>query len=116
MPFIQVKSLPFEEAFNASKAVEAITRDFATDNSIPIIHVHTTWEFYQSGCYAKGEDAPSFQPNFNHPIIVDLLTPDFNKIVIIEVMLTSLAKSIVTHSNTNLKPQFWQLNSIVRCR
>ena len=76
------------------------------DNNIPIIHVHTSWEFFQSGCYAKGNDAPNFQPDFNHPVIVDILTPDFNEKDVIEKMLISLANSIVTHANAKLNNIF----------
>lgn len=106
MPFIHIKSLPVKDVFNVSKVLLAITRDFSTHNNIPINHVHTTWEFYQSGYYVKGEDAPSVQPSSNHPVIVDLLTPDFNNIDSIEMMLTTLARSLETHSNTQLSNIF----------
>ncbi|MDH5258617.1 MAG: hypothetical protein OEX07_11435 [Gammaproteobacteria bacterium] len=101
MPFIQIKSLPFEKALDVSNIILAINRDFASVNNLAIYHVHTTWEYFQPGHYAKGEDAPEFQPNASHPVIVDLLTPDFNKAEVIELMLSSLAKSIVTHTNIN---------------
>ena len=106
MPFIRIKSLPFEEKFNITKTVLGISNDFSLGNSIPVNHVHTTWEFYTSGHYAKGENAPTFQPYSHHPIIVDLLTPDFNGKEEIKIMLESLAKSISNHSKMNLSNIF----------
>jgi len=46
MPFIQIKSLPFEKPFDISKAILGISHDFSIDNKIPLAHIHTTWEFY----------------------------------------------------------------------
>jgi len=106
MPFIRIKSLPFEESFSISKAVLGINNDFSIANGIPLNHVHTTWELFTSGHYAKGEKAPTFQPYSNHPIIVDLLTPDFNGKEEINIMLETLAKSISSHSKMNLKNIF----------
>ena len=106
MPFIQIKSLPLKETFDISKAILDINSDFSITNHIPINHVHTTWEFYISGQYAKGENAPNFQPESHHPLIVDLLTPDFNKSDAIKTMLTSLAKSISDHSKIDLNNIF----------
>jgi len=106
MPFIKIKSLPFEENFNISKAVLGINNDFSLGNSIPLNHVHTIWEFYVSGHYAKGQNAPTFQPNSHHPIIVDLLTPDFNEKETVKIMLESLAMSISSHSKMNLSNIF----------
>jgi len=102
MPFIQIKSLPFEEILDFQKMVVGINKDFSIANNIPLLHIHTTWDFYISGQYAKGENAPIFQPQSQHPIIVDLLTPDFNKDEAIEVMLVSLSQSIADHSKMNL--------------
>jgi len=106
MPFIQIMSLPFEEAFNLSKAILGTNIDFSMINSIPINHIHTTWEFYISGQYAKGENSPDFHPHSNQPIIVDLLTPDFNKNEDIKIMLESLAKTISDHTKMDLSNIF----------
>lgn len=106
MPFIQIKSLPFERTFDVSEAVRGIARDFALANDIPLFHVHTTWEFFLAGHYAKGEDAPDMQPDSNYPVLVDLLTPDFNSAEVIEKMLNSLASSIARHAHMDIKNIF----------
>ena len=106
MPFIQIKSLPFEDSFDVPKAVRNISRDFALANDLPLFHVHATWEFYLPGHYAKGEDLPRHHPAANHPVIVDLLTPDFNSAESLEKMLNSLAECIAGHAPVKINKIF----------
>lgn len=94
MPFINIKTLEFEQSFDVRAAIIKINDDFASKNDISLNHVHTTWELLNKGHYAKGNIAPDFQPEKNHPIIVDLLTPDFNDIEKSKLMLKVLATSI----------------------
>ena len=94
MPFIHIKSLPFEEQHDIPSAVLTISREFADKTGIVLNHIHTTWEFFQPGHYAKGDRAADYQPKQNYPIIVDLLTPDFNDLDTIAVMLECIADSI----------------------
>ena len=94
MPFIHVKSLPFEEPFSVSTVVEGITKDFARDTGIGLEHVTATWEFLPSGHYAVAGKAAQHQPQSSHPISVDLLAPDFNSPGDVERMLASAASSI----------------------
>ncbi|MEN8207404.1 MAG: hypothetical protein ABFS24_15570 [Pseudomonadota bacterium] len=94
MPFIHIKSLPFNPSLDRSRIVEGIARDFSGKTGIELFHIHTTWEFFSPGCYAKGDKTPEYQPDARHPLIVDLLTPDFNDMDTIAVMLESIAESI----------------------
>lgn len=94
MPFIHIKSLPFQQPLDVPRVIEGIARDFAEKTDIELLHVHTTWEFLQPGHYAKGDRTPEYQPNAHHPLIVDLLTPDFNDNDTIAVMLETIAESI----------------------
>ena len=94
MPFIHIKSLPFEEKIDISSAIKNIAIDFSENTGIQLFHIHTTWEFYQPGHYAKGDKVSEYQPKKHYPIIVDLLTPDFNDSADIEIMLESIANSI----------------------
>ncbi|HEY7745804.1 MAG TPA: hypothetical protein VIA07_05655, partial [Desulfuromonadales bacterium] len=55
------------------------------------MHLH---EFYPPCHYAKGDIAPAQQPEARQPIIVDLLTPDFNDAETIRLMLKTIAESI----------------------
>ena len=54
MPFVHVKSLPFEGSFDAEAAVKRITRDFAQAAGIGAEHVTVTWEYFAPAHYAAG--------------------------------------------------------------
>ena len=94
MPFIHIKSLPFEEPKNIAFIIKGITEDFSENTGIPLFHIHTTWEFFLPGHYTKGDKNPAYQPEGNHPLIIDLLTPDFNDSGMIASMLVSIAESV----------------------
>jgi len=94
MPFIHIKSLPFEEKIDISNVIKNIAIDFSEKNDVKLCHIHTTWEYYQPGHYAKGDKIAEFQPKNHYPIIVDLLTPDFHDLKVIGIMLESIANSI----------------------
>ena len=98
MPFIHIKSLPFKQSLDIPTVISNIANDFATKTSTPLEYIHTTWEFFKPGHYAIGSKTSDHQPEQNCPIIVDLLTPDFNQAETIGVMLTSIADSISTHA------------------
>ncbi len=94
MPFIHIKSLPFEEKIDIANTIKNVAIDFSGNTDIQLCHIHTTWEYYQPGHYAKGDKIAEFQPKNHYPIIVDLHTPDFNDLKIIGIMLESIANSI----------------------
>lgn len=93
MPFIHIKSLHFKTPIDVADVLKGINHDFAEATTIPLFHIHSTWEFLAAGHYAKGEQAPERHPLNNFPIMIDLLTPDFNERETVELMLTSLASS-----------------------
>jgi hypothetical protein len=88
-----------EEKINISTVIKNIARDFSVNTGIQLSHIHTTWEFYKSGYYAKGEEVSEYQPKKKYPIIADVLIPDFNESKIIEIMLESIASSISKNLN-----------------
>ncbi|MFQ5589174.1 MAG: hypothetical protein ACE5F7_10075 [Nitrospiria bacterium] len=94
MPFIHIKSLPFKKSLDVSDILLGITRDFAEHTGVKANHIHTTWEFFSPGHYAKGRQAPEDQREAHHPVIVDLLTPDFNDMTVIALMLETIAESL----------------------
>lgn len=94
MPFIHIKSLPFDKPQDTRTLVEEISREFAALTGIGLEHVTTTWEFLPEGCYAVGGRAASFQPRDTHPVLVDLLSPDFNSPELVEKMFHALGRSI----------------------
>ena len=94
MPFIHVKSLPFDRTLNVASVLETLTKDFAKGTSIGLEHVTATWEFLPAGHYAVAGKTVSHQPASSHPVLVDLLSPDFNPPEKIEKMLQVIASSI----------------------
>ena len=91
MPFIHIKSLPPQTDFNIVDAVESISKTFSKETGIAIEHITATWEFFDSGHYAFGGKTTMYQPVQSHPIIVDLLAPDFHDKASVERMLNCLA-------------------------
>ena len=114
MPFIHVKSLPFNSHFDTSAALEGITRDFAKETGIGLEHVTATWEFLAPGHYAVAGRASSRQPRGSHPVLVELLAPDFNPGAKIEKMLAAVASSIAKRARipvTNIFVNFRRARS-----
>lgn len=94
MPFIHIKSLPFDKPFNVRAVIEGLTKDFAKGTGVGLEHVTSTWEFLLQGHYAVAGKAASHQPQDSHPVLVELLAPDFNSAGDVEKMLSTVASSI----------------------
>jgi phenylpyruvate tautomerase PptA (4-oxalocrotonate tautomerase family) len=94
MPFIHLKSLPFSTYFDAASALEGVTRDVAKETGIGLEHVTATWDFLPPGHYAVAGRAVSRQPRGSHPILVEVLVPDFNSAAKVRKMLHAVASSI----------------------
>ena len=94
MPFIHVKSLPFNEPCDVGAVLEGLTRDFAESTGINLEHVTATWEFLPEGHYAVAGSAALHQPQATHPVLVELVAPDFNSSEDVEIMLETVALSI----------------------
>ncbi len=94
MPFIHIKSLPFEKSVEIKTVLEGISEDFSHETEIALEHVTATWEFFLPGHYAVAGKSEEQQPGKSHPILVDLLTPDFNDAKTVERMLKCIAKSL----------------------
>lgn len=109
MPFIHVKSLPFSSFFDASAALEGVTRDFAKETGIGLEHVTATWEFLAPGHYAVAGKAVSRQPRGSHPILVDLMVPDFNSGATVKKMLGAVASSIAKRARVSVANVFVNL-------
>jgi hypothetical protein len=106
MPFIHVKSLPFDPPLNMNTVVEGITKDFASGTGIELEHVTATWEFLSSGNYAVAGSASHTQPEASHPVLVDLLSPDFNQPEKIETMLRTVSAGISERTKVPLNNIF----------
>ncbi|HSC81809.1 MAG TPA: hypothetical protein VLC08_15730 [Chitinolyticbacter sp.] len=75
-------------------AIEQISADFAEATGISLEHVTITWRWLAPGHYAVAGKAVARQPADSHPLLIELLTPDFHAPAAIEQMLTALADSL----------------------
>ena len=91
MPFIHIKSLPPSESLVIQNLLENLAREFAEALEIDLEHVTTTWQTLAPGHYAVAGVAAANQPANTHPILIDLLAPDFNSTETIEKMLGAIA-------------------------
>jgi hypothetical protein len=94
MPFIHIRSLPFDKSFDVGAVLEELTKDFAKGTGIGLDHVTATWEYFAPGHYAVTGKAAQYQPQDSHPVLVDLLAPDFTSAATVEKMLTTVSSSI----------------------
>ena len=99
MPFIHVKSLPLDGSFDAKAVIEGLSEDFAKATGVGVEHVIVTWEVLPPGHYAVGGKTALHQPLNSHPVLVDLLAPDFNSDESIEKMLSAVSSSISKRVN-----------------
>ena len=91
MPFIHIKSLPPSEPLVIQSLLENLARDFAAALDIDLEHVTTTWQSLAPGHYAVAGVSAVSQPANTHPILIDVLAPDFNSAETIEKMLGAVA-------------------------
>jgi hypothetical protein len=102
MPFIHIKSLPFDKSFDVGPVIEGLTKDFADGTGIGLEHVTAIWEFLPSGHYAAAGRAAFHQPPDSHPILIDILAPDFNSAEDVERMLATVASSISERAEVSI--------------
>src|SRR5262245_31965056 len=106
MPFIHVRSLPFRQSFDVERVVHGLARDFAKGTGIGLKHVTVTWEFLDPGHYAVAGKSARHQPRRSHPVLVDLLAPDFNSPGAVGKMMTTVASSIARRTRVSIRNIF----------
>jgi phenylpyruvate tautomerase PptA (4-oxalocrotonate tautomerase family) len=106
MPFIHIKSLPFPEPRDIPAIVEGLCRDFARDTGVALKNVTATWEHFPPRQYAVAGRAVEHQPANSHPILVELVAPDFHPQEAIEAMLESVAASVASRARVPLENVF----------
>lgn len=99
MPFIKIKSMEPTQAVDIGDVVVSIGSDFSSDLGIDIEHITVTWEYFSANHYAVAGKVVKKQPKASHPILVDMLVPDFNDAGKIQRMLESVASSISAHTS-----------------
>ena len=91
MPYIHVKSLPLQNNERIPNAIKRLSRQFEKDTGIEEKHITVTWEILEPDSYSCGGIMQKVQSFETHPLIVDLLIPDFNDHKQIQRMMRSIA-------------------------
>ncbi|MEJ2766359.1 hypothetical protein VV869_20600 [Photobacterium sp. MCCC 1A19761] len=94
MPLIRIKSLPFEQESKVAEAVTSLSRAVSDAAKIPLHHIMVTWEYLPAGHYAHHGQVVNNQPETTHPLLVDLIAPNFNTEAQIAAMLELIAHTI----------------------
>ena len=94
MPFLHVRSLRPAGPFDAGEAVRAVSREFAAATGVAERHVTVTWQRLEAEHYSHGGRTAVKQPAGSHPVLVELLAPDFNSQERIEQMLEAAARAV----------------------
>ncbi len=72
MPFIHIRSLPIGAAFDAGRAVRAVSSEFADAVEVDERHVTVTWQTLEPDHYASAGQTAATQPPGSHPVLVGL--------------------------------------------
>ena len=93
MPVIHIRSLPLKPGLNAGEVACELSRRFAAKLKIDLEHVSVYWDSNPT-CYAVGGVVLDSQPDDAHPVLVNVLAPDFNSPQKIESMLRAIAREL----------------------
>lgn len=94
MPLIRVKSLQFDHDVDVSQVVCYLSQVVSDATHIEPQHIMITWEYLPGGHYSHGGKVTQVQPMNSHPLLVDLIAPNFNTEDQIMAMLELIANTI----------------------
>ncbi|MDX1302237.1 hypothetical protein [Photobacterium sp.] len=94
MPLIRVKSLLFDHEVNVSQVVCNLSQAMSDATGIEPHHIMITWEYLSAGHYAHGGKVTQTQPINSHPVLIDLIAPNFNTEDQIKAMLELIANTV----------------------
>ena len=106
MPFIQVRALPFETDLDIPGLCAELSLEFSQQTRIPLKHISLVWQNLEPGHYAVAGEISDHQLKGSHPIIVEVLIPDFHDQASQAKMLTALRASIAKHTHVDVKNVF----------
>ena len=93
MPIIKVTSLPFENQDSSAWPVQ-VCEHFVRSTEIPLKHVSATWQLLPNGHYAYAGMRAQYQPKDSHPIIVEIMLPDFYALDRVEKIIHAAVEAI----------------------
>ncbi|OZS41671.1 hypothetical protein [Photobacterium sanguinicancri] len=95
MPLIRIKSLPFtQQEVPIPQVLNSLSSAISAETEIESHHIMLTWEYIPAGHYVHSGKAVHHQPINTHPILVDLIAPNFNTEQQIASMLELIANTL----------------------
>jgi hypothetical protein len=109
MPIIRVASLAFEDQDMSSWSA-LVGEHFARSTEIPVKHVSVIWQIIPGGHYAHAGRISQFQSHQSHPIIVEIMLPDFYTLERVDKIIYSSVDAISLVSRMPKENIFVQVN------
>jgi len=94
MPVMRVTSLPFNPAINIEQVLSQLSQTFSKQFNIDLVHISASWHYFQAGHYVVAGKNAEFQAESSHPLMVELLAPDFTQQQDMESMLEFIANQL----------------------
>ncbi|MCW8328537.1 hypothetical protein MD588_06925 [Photobacterium sp. SDRW27] len=94
MPLVRIKSLPFEQEVQIPQVLSVLSQAVSDAGNIEQHHIMVTWEYLSKSHYAHNGQVADSQPINTHPLLVDLIAPNFNTEKQIAAMLELIANTI----------------------
>lgn len=98
--------MPLTPEVDIPSAIKVISNTFSTQMGIGAEHITVTWELFKPWHYVHSNEASETQCTESHPIIVDMLAPDFHSGAMIEKMLKVVADSLSKNSGVPINNIF----------
>lgn len=114
MPFSHVRSLSPGGRFESGEAVRAVSHDFAAAAGTDEQHVTVTWQILEPGHYSHAGQTAAEQPEDSHPVLVELLAPEFHPPQHVEEMLEATADAVARASGVDAANVFVEFALRVR--
>ena len=92
MPFIHIKSLMQSDASDPQSVMKQLSASFAKEMDVHEKNITVTWDVLKPDYYLNNGQFVMQQPQGSHPVMVDLLVPDFNSQSRIEKMMGCIAE------------------------
>jgi len=94
MPFVHVRALPLEGDFDPGAVVRAISAEIAQAAGVDEKHMTVTWHTFAPDHYASSGITAPTQPPASHPVLVELVAPDFIPPEQVEKLLRATAAAV----------------------
>ena len=109
MPILRISSLPFEHQ-DSSAWPGKVCDYFSRVTEIPIKHVSATWQLLPCGHYAHAGQTVQYQPRDSHPVIAEIMLPDFYALDRVEKVIMATADAICHVADMPKENIFIQVN------